>query len=120
MRHAKLARGSGRASTVVHDASRLDPATQAEHAAETARRSAGAIVLPPGEYDALSDQQKADIDADAMRDQALAVLSYIRLGKLDDARRLGRCRRPALSLGRARGLGGDRVYGQSGQTGWRL
>jgi len=44
--------------------------------------------MPPGEYDALSDQQKADIDADAMRDQALAVLSYIRLGKLDDARRL--------------------------------
>ncbi len=44
--------------------------------------------MPPGEYDALSDEQKVDIDADAMRDQALAVLSYIRLGKLDDARRL--------------------------------
>ena len=44
--------------------------------------------MPPGAYDALSDEQKGDIDADAMRDQALAVLSYIRLGRLDDARRL--------------------------------
>ena len=44
-------RATGRASTVVHDASRLDATAQAEHAAETAQRSAGAIVLPPGEYD---------------------------------------------------------------------
>jgi len=47
------ARATGRASAIVHDASTLGPEDQAAHAVETARRSAHAQPLEPGEYDVL-------------------------------------------------------------------
>ncbi len=44
--------------------------------------------IPSEDYNLLTEQQKAALIAEKMIDQAYAVLTYIRIGKMEDARRV--------------------------------